>query len=246
MNDILIEKNEEIKKLLRDQEKFNSETRTFSDFESGLKFENLLYNSQFYIPLIASKQKTGGKMLYVLNEAKTKFYLIFTDFKEINNCFKTEKYNYLETTLDKVSKIALKNNALIILNWKSDNYILTTEMLRSLFSKTTIKPVNQINRIKHYSQAENLYPEFIQDLSTYLSSIDDVNKSYFLKDKNGTYLLLVETDKENLLPIKEAVEELLKDNKININLLLSTRTKPYADYIEFYNKDMVVTSELHA
>lgn len=242
-------KNIEIKNLLRNTENFNPTLRTFSNFESGLKFQKLLYTTKFLVPLISNKKHIGGKMLYVTNEYKTKFYLIFTDFTEINNCFKKEKYQYLETTLDKVSKLALKNNALILLNWKSDNYILNQETLKSLFNKENLKPVTFKNT-PLYTQAENYFPHFTNTLTNYFKNIDTIKKVYFLNSNTikNNYLLLIDTPKDTLQEISQEVKKLLRKEKIDINLTISNRINPFLHYSEFYSKESSIntSTELHA
>ena len=57
--------NLEIKKLLRNPNIFDSSLQIFSNFESGLKFQKLLYKTKFYVPLISNKKHIGGKMLYI-------------------------------------------------------------------------------------------------------------------------------------------------------------------------------------
>ena len=240
--------NSELKSLLRNEEIFNPLLRTFSNFESGLKFQKLLYKTKFLVPLISNKKHIGGKMLYINNEYKTKFYLIFTDFDEINSCFRKEKYQYFETTLDKISKVALKNNALILLNWKSDNFILNQETLQNLFSRESIKTVQPVKTNPLYKDASNIYPQLTNSLLTYMKSVDNLNKSYFLiQNSTNKLLLLLDINKEDLNNISQEIRKIIRKEKLDINITISNRCTPYLKYPVFYQKnDDTNTHELHA
>ena len=238
-----------IKSLLRNTEIFNPTLRTFSNFESGLKFQKLLYKSKFLVPLISNQKHLGGKMLYINNEYKTKFYLIFTDFEEINNCFKKGKYQYFETTLDKVSKIALKNNAHILLNWKSDNYILNQETLQTLFNKENLKTVPNITKHNLYTDASNKFPHFKSLLLTYLQSVENINKVYFLESLEipDKYILALDIDKSYTQEIIQEIRKIFRKEKLDFTLNITTRFKPYSKYPCLYQKDLTVNNtELHA
>ena len=246
-NKINANTNNKITKLLRDSNIFNPTLRTFSNFESGLEFQKLLYSTKFLVPLISNTKHIGGKMLYINNEYKTKFYLIFTDFSEINRCFKKEKYQYFETTLDRVSKIAQKNNALIILNWKTDNYILTEDMLKNLFNKENINDSIKHEKKKLYSQAFNIYPSFSNLLFNLFLENKNITKAYFLKSNTtNKFLIILDTEKENLPNISNEINKLIRKEKLEINITLSTRINSYKNYSEFYNKEIKFTYEKHA
>lgn len=240
--------NLEIKKLLRNPDIFDPSLQIFSNFESGLKFQKLLYKTKFYVPLISNKKHIGGKMLYINNDYKTKFYLIFTDFKEINNCFKKEKYQYLETTLDKVSKIALKNSALIILNWKTDNYILTQDILKDLFNKENFRITKKEILHPIYTQAYNLFPNLSNELFNYFSSTEEIKKAYFLKSNinKDKYVLLIDVNKELLPNISAQVNKIINKEKLDMNITISNRVSAYKNYSEFYNKQIKFYNELQA
>lgn len=239
----------ELKALLRNTEIFNPTLRTFSNFESGLKFQKLLYKTKFLVPLISNQKHIGGKMLYINNEYKTKFYLIFTDFEEINNCFKKGKYQYFETTLDKVSKIALKNNALILLNWKSDNYILNQETLQTLFNKESLKTIPNITKHNLYKDASNKFPQFISLLLSYFKSMENINKVYFLEtlETPTKYILALDTNKSYTQEIVQEIRKIIRKEKLDFTLNITTRFKPFSDYPCLYQKDLNINNaELHA